>query len=63
METSGTCKPVLYPKFIPGDLAISKEPVYFVDGTKHIIGQRLRVTEATVHYYNCYAPFYDKEVG
>lgn len=56
-----TFVPPYPPKFNPGDIAIAKAEVHFPDGTVHMIGDRLEVTEATVSYYNVCHEDYDKE--
>ena len=47
-------------KFKPGDVAIAKNNIKFCDGTKHIVGQKIVVTEQTVSYYNVNGKDYDK---
>lgn len=50
-----------YPdKFKAGDTAVSSIRINFIDGTKHIIGQRIVVTEATKAFYNVWHDYYEK---
>jgi hypothetical protein len=50
-----------YPnKFNPGDIAICKKFVRFVDNTYHMNGQRLVVTKQTQAYFNVNHLNYDK---
>lgn len=52
-----------YPKiFKPGDIVISKIQVTFCDDTEHKIGQEIKITEATVAYYNVWHHCYEKKV-
>lgn len=55
---------VVYPnKFKAGDIAICRRAVEFADSTRHVIGQRIRVRENTVSYYNVNHQDYDKETS
>ena len=47
-------------KFKPGNIAIAKRNVRFIDGTGHMVGDRILVTEETEAYYNVNHEDYDK---
>ena len=53
-------KPPYPDKFKPGDTVISKKDVVFTDGTRHEIGQKVKVTDRTVAYYNVFHNDYEK---
>lgn len=52
-----------YPnKFADGDIAIliDPEPIHFSDGTRHMPGERIAVTDQTKHYFNVWHHFYER---
>ena len=51
----------IYPKkFVAGDAAVAKKNVYFVDGTKHVMGQHIPVSDSNSAYFNVNHLDYDK---
>lgn len=48
-------------KFKPGDTAICKAYIDFVNGTEHKIGDKILVTEDNKAYFNVMHANYDKE--